>query len=42
VQGVQGLRVADASVFPSVPRGNTHAPTMMVGEMAVDLIREAL
>jgi choline dehydrogenase len=32
VHGVAGLRVADASVFPSVPTGNTHAPVMMVAE----------
>jgi choline dehydrogenase-like flavoprotein len=39
VHGVDGLRVADASVFPVVPHGNTHAPSVMVGEKAVDLIR---
>jgi choline dehydrogenase len=39
VHGVEGLRVADASVFPTVPHGNTHAPTVLVGEKAVDLIR---
>ena len=42
VHGVRGLRVADASVFPYITRGNTHAPAMMVGEKAVDLIRETL
>jgi choline dehydrogenase-like flavoprotein len=41
VYGVDGLRVADASVFPRVPRGNTHAPTVMVGERAADLLRTA-
>jgi choline dehydrogenase-like flavoprotein len=40
VHGVDGLRVADASVFPRIPRGNTHAPAVMVGEKAADLIRE--
>jgi choline dehydrogenase len=38
VHGVAGLRVADASVFPSIPHGNTHAPTLMVGEKAAELI----
>jgi choline dehydrogenase-like flavoprotein len=42
VHGVRGLRVADASVFPWITRGNTHAPAMMVGEKAADLIRESL
>jgi choline dehydrogenase len=39
VRGVDGLRVADASVMPVVPRGNTNAPTIMVGEKAADLVR---
>ncbi|MFT4299223.1 MAG: GMC family oxidoreductase N-terminal domain-containing protein [Aeromicrobium sp.] len=41
VQGVEGLRVADASVMPRVPRGNTNAPAIMVGEKAADLIKES-
>jgi choline dehydrogenase len=41
VRGIEGLRVADASVMPIVPRGNTNAPSIMVGEKASDLIREA-
>ena len=39
VHGVQGLRVVDASVFPTIPTGNTNAPAIMVGERAADLIR---
>jgi choline dehydrogenase len=39
VRGTTGLRVADASVMPVVPRGNTNAPTVMVAEKAADLLR---
>jgi len=39
VNGVQGLRVIDASVMPTVPRGNTNAPTIALAERAADLIR---
>jgi choline dehydrogenase len=38
VHGLSGLRVADASVFPTMPSGNTNAPSIMVGEKAADLI----
>ena len=41
VHGVDGLRVADASVMPAVPRGNTNAPTIMIGEKAGDLLKES-
>lgn len=38
VRGVAGLRVADASVMPTIVRGHTHAPTVIIGEKAADLI----
>jgi choline dehydrogenase len=39
VRGVDRLRVVDASVLPTVPRGNTNAPTVAVAERAADLVR---
>ena len=39
VRGVSGLRVADASVIPRIPRGHTNWPTVMVAEKAADLLR---
>jgi choline dehydrogenase-like flavoprotein len=39
VRGVEGLRVADASVMPAIIRGHTHAPSVLIGEKASDLIR---
>ncbi|BBY22057.1 GMC oxidoreductase [Mycobacterium stomatepiae] len=38
VRGVDGLRVADASVMPSITAGNTNAPSIMIGEKASDLL----
>lgn len=38
VNGVTGLRVADASIMPRVVRGNTHAATVMIGEKAADMM----
>ncbi len=39
VHGIQGLRIADASVMPTLIGGNTNAPTMMIGEKLADLLK---
>ena len=38
VIGVEGLRLADSSIFPRIPNGNLNSPSLMVGEKASDHI----
>lgn len=41
VRGIDGLRVADASIMPTVPSNNIHAPVLMIAEKCADLIKQS-
>ncbi|MGK0398063.1 MAG: choline dehydrogenase [Gammaproteobacteria bacterium] len=39
VHGIEGLRVVDSSIFPTIPNGNLNGPTIMLAERAADIIK---
>jgi choline dehydrogenase len=42
IRGLESIRIADASIMPTMPSGNTNAATLMIAEKASDLIKQDL